>query len=113
MKKYIAIASLLTMLATQAVAEDTTKTIYADKRADLVVVWRDTKAMTEGVSMARAGVHKTNPGLIRPLIACIVNDRTHAIVSDGGFFASDVVIIDGQSVGCRGTIANENLHPPK
>ena len=65
--------------------------------------------MGEGQQMVSAGVHKTNPDLIVPLISCVVDTGTQIIVGDGGFFASDVIVVSGPKAGCRGTVGNERL----
>lgn len=65
--------------------------------------------MDEGIKMVIAGVHKTNIDLIVPLVSCMVDTGTQIIVSDGGFFASDIIVVSGPKADCRGTVANERL----
>ena len=50
-----------------------------------------------------------HPDVYMPLFACIVDDGTSAIVTDGGFASSDILVIDGAHTGCRGTVVNENI----
>src|SRR5690554_2807687 len=70
--------------------------------SDTVIVWRDKKAHDEGLSLISAGVHKSNPLLLIPLVACIVPSGTRAIITDGGFITHDVMIVEGENAGCRG-----------
>lgn len=75
----------------------------------MIAVYKDSKSMSEAIQLISADVHKTNPQLVAPLISCIVKDGTSYIVSNGGFFSSDIMIVDGPDAGCRGTVPNERL----
>jgi hypothetical protein len=74
-----------------------------------IVVWKDEKSHSEGVRLIDAGVNKSNPALLLPLVACLVPSGTQAVVTDGGFFSSNVTVTSGKEAGCRGTISNGYL----
>ncbi len=82
-------------------------TLVADGGAN-ILVWVPGK-MDEAVKLLNAGVQKTHPELLLVLLACRVPAGTTAIVTDGGFFSSDVLVTSGQSTGCRGTVDNSNI----
>jgi hypothetical protein len=74
-----------------------------------VIVWRDEGAHSEGLELISAGVHKTNPALLAPLIACLVAPGTRAVTTDAGFITHDIMVIEGPNAGCRGNIPIEHL----
>lgn len=74
-----------------------------------VFVWRDSDAQSEALRLIDAGVYQTNPALVLRNLSCIASPGDHAIVTDGGFFSSTIMVIDGGQAGCRGVIANEDL----
>lgn len=76
---------------------------------DTVFVWRDDDAHSEAVRLITAGVHKSNPLLVMKLMSCMVDAGTKAVVVDGGFVSSTVLITAGEHAGCRGDIPNEDL----
>jgi hypothetical protein len=106
-RKAILLAAIL--LATAAPAFGQTKTLHGYGHEPVVAIWRDAKAREAGDNMLRAGINHTDPGLMLPLVACIVDNGTHVIVSDAGFFSSDVIVVDGPYKGCRGNVANDRL----
>jgi hypothetical protein len=77
--------------------------------SDSVFVWLDSDAQSEAIKLISAGVHETNPALVMRLLACIAKPGDHAVVTDGGVFSSTILVVDGDSAGCRGVIANEDL----
>lgn len=74
-----------------------------------VIVWRDAKAHDEGLSLIRAGVNKTNPALLLPLVACVVASGTRAVTTSAGMFTHDIIVVEGKNSGCRGNIPTEAL----
>lgn len=74
-----------------------------------VFVWRDNDAFSEAVNLISSGVMKTNPQLIMRLMTCIVDAGTKAVVTDGGFFSSTILVTSGMEAGCRGMIPNEDI----
>ena len=74
-----------------------------------MIVWRNEKAHSEGVALISAGVNKTNPAVLLPLVACVVPVGDKVVVTDGGFFSSTVTVVSGLESGCRGVIANDYL----
>jgi len=74
-----------------------------------VFVWKDSEAHSEAISLIQAGVNSTNPALIMRLLSCIATPGDKAVVVDGGFFSSTVLVTSGKQAGCRGVIANEDL----
>lgn len=84
------------------------KTLGRDGASN-VFVWRDEDAFSEAVRLMDAGVHQRNPSLLMPLLSCIVPVGTKAVVTDGGFFSSTILVTDGRHSGCRGLITNEDL----
>jgi len=77
--------------------------------SDTVFVWRDKNSHDEALNLINAGVHRTKPELLLPLLACVVASGTAAIVTDGGFITQDVMIVSGENAGCRGNIPTESL----
>lgn len=74
-----------------------------------VVVWRDTTAMREAMRLINANVHQTNPRLLMPHVACMAPPGTEIVVTDGGVFSSEVLVVAGQLSGCRGVVPNEEI----
>lgn len=72
-----------------------------------VVVWRNSAAMREAMQLINANVHRTNPTLLLPHIACMLPAGTEIVVTDGGFFSSEVLVVAGRLSGCRGIVENE------
>jgi len=56
-----------------------------------------------------AGVHKSNPALLVPLIACAPVARTRAVTTSAGMLTHDIIIAEGKDSGCRGNIPAEVL----
>lgn len=76
----------------------------------MVFIWRDTAALREASRLVNAGVHRSQPQLMMPLIACIVPNNTSVVQVDPGIFSSTVLVTSGQHVGCRG-IAEAEMFP--
>ncbi|MDQ0439055.1 hypothetical protein QO014_003456 [Kaistia dalseonensis] len=74
-----------------------------------VIVWKDNDSYSEAMTLIRAGVHRTNPQMLNRLVSCYVPKGTAAVVVDGGWLSSTVLIIAGASEGCRGIVPNEEL----
>lgn len=74
-----------------------------------VIIWRSDKAHDEGVKLIGAGVNKSNPAVLLPLVACAPAAGDQVVVTDGGFFSSTVTVISGKQAGCRGVVENEYL----
>lgn len=77
--------------------------------ADTVWVWKDKASHDEAMQLINAGVHKTNPGMILTLLACVVEPGAQVIISDMGFVTHDIVVVSGSKAGCRGNIPAEEL----
>lgn len=90
-------------------AEAQTRTLASPSGAKTIIVWKNEKAHSEGVDLIAAGVNKTNPAILLPLVACVVPAGAQAVKTDGGFFSSSITVTSGKEAGCRGTIANEYL----
>lgn len=103
---YIAVAALTLIGCRVAGAQEQTL-----GRPDLeeVFVWRDSAANSEGLRLIQAGVHQRNPELVLRLMSCIVKKGTKAVVLDGGFASSTILVTSGAHVGCRGVVHNEDL----
>jgi hypothetical protein len=83
--------------------------LYPRDGAPGVIVWRSEKAHTEGQQLIRAGVNKTKPALLVPLIACIVDGGTRVLVTDAGMSTSDILVIEGANAGCRGNVSTQTF----
>lgn len=70
-------------------------------------VWKDVDASREAASLISAGVHETNPLLLYRLLACAVPNGTKAVVTDGGMFSQDILVVEGEHAGCRGNVPTE------
>ncbi|MDM7852686.1 hypothetical protein [Pseudochrobactrum kiredjianiae] len=77
--------------------------------ASVIFVWNSADDRSEGYKLIQAGVHKTSPQLLMPLIACVAKPGNKVIVTDMGFVTHDIMVVDGENVGCRGNIAAEEL----
>lgn len=107
-KTALALAALL-MVATAAGAGG--RSLLAPPGAKVVIVWKDSKALFEGLELIRAGVHETRMDLLLRLISCVVASGNRVIISDAGVFTSEIVVIDGDNAGCRGIVSNDELGP--
>ena len=74
-----------------------------------ILVWQDSKSLHEGLKLIGAGVHREHPELVARLLSCRASGGSKAVVTDGGFFSSDILVTSGRSAGCRGTIDNTNI----
>jgi hypothetical protein len=80
-----------------------------DGTSKTVIVWRNEKAHEEALALIRAGVHKSNPALLVPLIACAPVAGTRAVTTSAGMLTHDIIIVEGKDSGCRGNIPVEVL----
>lgn len=70
-----------------------------------VFVWRDAEKMAEGMRLIEAGVNRTRPQMVMPLIACMVPSDTPIIITGRpGSGSRDVLVVEGRDAGCRGTV---------
>lgn len=74
-----------------------------------IVVWRDQAAMVEGLTLVANNVHRSNPAVLLPLIACVVDRGTRVVVTSAPKGYVTVVVVDGKNSGCRGLILQRNL----
>ena len=95
----------ISALSTPAAAQ--TKTLSMQDRSVDVWVFRDGAAMDKFAQLVNA--HVTDPELFAPLVSCFVASGTKVIVTDGGFFFSTVLVVDGPEKGCQGEVENEVL----
>ena len=79
---------------------------YAFADSPHVMIWRDQAAMDAGIKLIGSGVGKTRPDLVLENVACLPDSGTQITVLDGGFFSSNVIVVDGGNAGCRGLISN-------
>lgn len=61
------------------------------------------------MKLIQAGVHKSNPELLMPLVSCIAEPGAKVIVTDMGFVTHDIMVISGKNTGCKGNIPAEEL----
>ncbi len=97
----------LTLFSTTADAQE--RILQGLGGSDTVFVWTDKKAHDEALKLINAGVHKSNPSLILPLVACMVPSGTKAIITSAGFATHDIMVTSGPSSGCRGNIPMEAI----
>ena len=105
-KKAAAVAMALALPVSVAAADQLT---LGRSGSDSVFVWKDSDAQSEAYRLIDAGVHKTNTMLVMRLMSCVADPGDHAVLTDGGFFSSTVLLTDGDNAGCRGVIANEDI----
>jgi hypothetical protein len=101
--------ALVGLLATSSTAAAVEGLLKRHGGSDNIIVWRNSNAHSEGLSLISAGVHRTNPALLYPLVACIVDAGTKVVITDAGFVTHDIMVIEGSNAGCRGNIAMENF----
>jgi hypothetical protein len=106
MKRILIVAAALAVLAGAALAEESR---LGRSGMSNVFVWKDSDAHSEAIKLIGAGVYNTNPSLVLRLLSCIAKPGDKAVVTDGGFFSSTVLVTTGDQAGCRGVIANEDL----
>lgn len=99
-------AALLALGCSTAMAQQMT---LGREGMDIVLVWKDAKAMDEGFALIRAGVNKTNPGLFRSLLSCPAMKGDRAVILDRGVATHTIMIVDGPRAGCRGDVAVEDV----
>ncbi len=97
---------------TPALADPNAWTLTAQS-GRFIFVWRDSAALHEVQQMLVAKVQDTHPELFDRLATCRAADGSKVIVTDHGWTSSDIVIVGGPNIGCRGTVTNEYLVPPK
>jgi tetratricopeptide (TPR) repeat protein len=97
---------LSAMFATHAAAQ---MHALKNEAGTAIIIWRDEKALHEGMAMFRAGMNRTNPGLVMPLITCVADIGTPIVVTDRGFMTSEVVVASGPHTGCKGLIVSEEI----
>lgn len=104
--KRVLMAFVVAGIATSAAAQE-----QRLGRADMsnVFVWKDSDAHSEAIRLIQAGVNSSNPSLILRLLSCIAKPGDRAVVTDGGFFSSTILVTSGDQSGCRGVVANEDL----
>jgi hypothetical protein len=61
--------------------------------APVAVIWKDKESSHEAMELHDAGVDKTNPALLVPLVACIVPSGTKIIITSTGFATHDIMVI--------------------
>lgn len=105
LKCLIATGLTFVTLASPAVALE--GTLQGLGGMNMVVVWKNKDAQHEGMSLIEAGVLQSNPELVIPYVSCIVPTGTRAIITDAGLATHDVMVIEGESAGCKGNIPME------
>jgi hypothetical protein len=101
MKKYLCVLMLLT---SGAYASSPVELHYKNDISTQVIIL-NTGREGEFYRLSSAGVRDIR--LLSPYIACIVPAMTKAVVVNGGFFSSTVLVIEGSRAGCTGTLPNE------
>ena len=109
---WLTINAFIILAITFASAAQQPQKLRAPSPGQRIFVWKDWASAKEASKLVEAGVNKTHPELVVGLMACMVNGGTGYVVSDGGVFASDVIIVDGSEAGCRGTVWNDYLEKP-
>lgn len=108
-KKYLGgpVIAICLLLASAQIVHGAEGRLIGLGGADIVFVWESKAAHDEGLSLINAGVHQSNPALLMELLACLVPSGTRAITTDMGFATHDIMVIEGESSGCRGNVAME------
>lgn len=102
----VLIVSLTTISLTAFAAQEK---VLGRPDMDVVFVWKDSASNSEALKLISAGVHNRNPELIMRLLSCVAKPGDKAVVTDGGFASSTIVVTSGKSAGCRGVVHNEDL----
>lgn len=85
-------------------------TVVHDPQGRNIFIWRDRTAHEEAMRLINAGVHRTQPQLVMPLIACIVpSDTTVVTLPGGGWTTNQIMVVDGPQSGCRGIVPMEDV----
>lgn len=67
--------------------------------------------MDRGLKLIASGVHKTNPEMMLPLVACFVESGDPVTVIGAGFTYYEVVVSSGEKRGCNDRIPLEHVGP--
>lgn len=103
----VIVATALVLVAAPAGAQEAK---LGRDGSSVVFVWKDSDSQSEAYRLINAGVHKSNPVLLFRLMSCMPKPGDRAVVTDGGFASSTIVVTSGEESGCRGVIANEDLN---
>jgi hypothetical protein len=103
------VISLLLLFIGSPAAEALEGRLKRHGSTDIVIVWRDADAHSEGLSLINAGVHQSDPALLYSLVACLAAVGTKIVVTGAGFFTYDILVVEGKNAGCRGNIAMEHF----
>ena len=108
LRAIIAAVVVLLMAASPALAAHIVLSPLKDAGLDFVVVWRDSESMSRFYSLQSAKALNADNmnSLAMPLIACIVQPGTKGIITDHGFFNSNIMIVEGPNQGCSGYLPN-------
>ena len=82
--------------------------LIARESQERIPVWRSADALTEGLRLLRA---KADSSLIVPLLACSAAHGTRVVegADDPGMYLRSVIVVSGESKGCRGVVVVENF----
>jgi hypothetical protein len=78
----------------------------------LLPIFTSSDAMMNWYKLQDAGV-KSNDSIRMRLLSCGVPDHTGYIVTNGGFFSSTIMIIEGDDKGCTGVVPNDWIRQPQ
>jgi hypothetical protein len=74
-----------------------------------VILWRGAGGLEEGEKLIAAGVNKTSPETVAPLIACIVPPGSRVFYVRMNRKGAEVCVIDGSDADCYGTVRFSHL----
>lgn len=99
-------ALALVLAASPALASEAT--LIAPAGQKVVPVWRSDRDLDEGEALLAA---KADTSLIRPLLSCLAPGGSTVVLSaaDRGGQRRGVIVTDGTSKGCRGSVAKEHF----
>lgn len=88
--------------ASSAMATSSEHKIKAFGGSEVAIVWKDGDAMSKGFKLIQADVHRTNPGLLLPLISCVISLGETFAITDFGFGSSTILVTSSKNAGCEG-----------
>lgn len=100
--------ALALVLGSSSPALASEATLVAPTGMAAVPVWRSDRALDEGEALLAA---RADPALIRPLVACLAPVGSTVVLSAGdlGGQRRGIIVVDGPSKGCRGSVAREHF----
>lgn len=105
MRAIFAAAGAALLLCSAGYASAEAGRLEGVRPTDSVILFRSARDQAEADALMKAKVHETNVEILRPLVACVVEGRTRAVVTERRDDNVRVTVVEGDQAGCRGTVS--------